>query len=71
MAVWVQADIDSLKAAVASGILTVRYDGPPGRTIQYQSLAEMRNLLAEMVAEVGNTAGTRSSYRYGATRKGF
>lgn len=71
MSLWVQADIDALKAAIASGILTVRYDGPPGRTITYQSLAEMRSLLAEMVAEVAGEAGTRTGYRFAAHRKGF
>jgi hypothetical protein len=30
---WTQADIDKLKAAVASGALTVSYDGPPRRSI--------------------------------------
>lgn len=71
MAIWAQADIDNLKTAIASGVLTVRYDGPPGRTITYQSLAEMRSLLAEMIADVGNAAGTRKPYRLISTRKGF
>jgi hypothetical protein len=64
---WTQADIDRLKEAVASGILTVRYDGPPGRTITYQSLGEMRALLAEMQRE---TRGS-TPYRLAQTRKGF
>lgn len=70
MATWTQADIDNLKAAVASGLLSVRYDGPPGRTIVYQSLAEMRSLLASMQAEVGAASGRRS-FRRVATSKGF
>lgn len=70
MAIWTQADIDALKAAVASGILTVSYSGPPARTITYQSLDAMRALLAEMVADVGSEAGTRRRYRRGAI-KGF
>lgn len=64
---WTQAEVDTLKAAVASGILTVRYDGPPARTITYQSLAEMRSLLAEMQSSV---AGQPSTTRYVSTRKG-
>jgi hypothetical protein len=64
---WTQADIDRLKEAVASGILTVRYDGPPGRTITYQSLGEMRSLLAEMQRE---TRGS-TPYRLVQTRKGL
>lgn len=64
---WTQTDIEKLKVAVASGILTVRYDGPPGRTITYQSLAEMRALLAEMQRQVKGAP----TYRLAQTRKGF
>lgn len=64
---WTQADIDALKAAVASGILTVSYDGPPRRTIQYQSLAAMEALLNRMVAKVDG----RTSYRRVRWHKGF
>lgn len=71
MATWTQADIDSLKVAVASGVLTVSYSGPPARSQTYQSLDEMRALLAEMVAQVGNDAGTRQPFRYVKTTKGF
>lgn len=66
MAVWTQAEYDTLKAAVASGVLSVSYAGPPQRTLTYQSLAEMRKLLAEMAASLG--LGT--PYRLAATRKG-
>ena len=70
MAIWTQTDVDSLKVAISSGILTVSYAGPPARTITYQSLSEMRKLLADMVADVETTAGRRSSYRLVSTRKG-
>lgn len=46
---WTQADIDSLKSAIASGALTVRFKD---RTVTYRSLAEMREILAMMTAEV-------------------
>jgi len=69
--VWTQSDVDNLKAAVAGGILSVRYDGPPGRTVMYQSLDQMRALLAEMVAEVAGSQGTRRGYRLASSRKGF
>ena len=69
--VWTQTDIDKLKAAIAGGVLSVRYDGPPGRTITYQSLSEMRKLLAEMIASVATAAGTRTTTRLAKTRKGF
>jgi hypothetical protein len=71
MATWTQADLDTLKAAVASGILTVTYSGPPSRTITYQNLDAMRRLLGEMNAELANAAGTRSGYKLIATRKGL
>jgi hypothetical protein len=67
VATWSQTDIDTLKAAVASGILTVSYDGPPRRTIQYQNLRDMRDLLAEMTRQVG----TAPSYRRVSFSKGF
>ena len=70
MGIWTQSDIDTLKAAVASGVMQVRYDGPPARMVQYQSLREMRELLASMVADVAASAGG-TSYVLAATRKGF
>jgi hypothetical protein len=71
MGTWTQTDVDTLKAAIGSGILTVSYAGPPSRTITYQNVDAMRRLLAEMVADVANTAGTRTGYRLVATRKGL
>jgi len=70
MSTWTQADIDTLRAAVASGILTVRYDGPPKRELTYQSLAEMRSLLSEMQQAVAAAAGGKP-YRFASTRKGL
>jgi hypothetical protein len=65
---WTAEDITTLKAAVASGVLSVEYSGPPARRITYQSLSEMRALLAEMVAHVD---GSRRPYRLAQTKKGF
>jgi hypothetical protein len=67
MAIWTQADIDTLKAAVASGVLTVSYAGPPARSQTYQSLDAMRSLLAEMVRQVTQP----TTFRHAAFRKGF
>lgn len=64
---WTPEEIATLRAAVASGVLTVHYDGPPRRSVTYQSLAEMRALLASMV----QASGGGTSYRLGATRKGL
>lgn len=71
MPIWTQADLDTLKSAVASGVLTVIYDGPPRRQVTYQNLTEMRRLLSEMVADVGRTAGTGTAYRLVSTSKGL
>jgi len=56
---WTQADIDALKIAIASGISTVKYAGPPAREVTYHSLDEMRSLLAEMVRSVTGAPATR------------
>jgi hypothetical protein len=53
---WTQADIDALKTAIKSGARVVKY---ADRTVEYHSLTEMRSLLAEMVADVGASAGSK------------
>lgn len=57
--IWTQADIDKLKVAIASGVLTVKYEGPPARETTYQSLGAMRSLLAEMVRQVSKPSPFR------------
>lgn len=69
--VWTEDDIATLKAALASGILTVSYSGPPSRTVTYQSTTAMLALLKDITAQVGNAAGTRRPYRFAVTKKGF
>lgn len=64
---WTQADIDTLRAAVAGGVLTVKYAGPPQRELTYQSLTEMRSLLAGMNRQVTSAP----SYRLVSHSKGF
>jgi hypothetical protein len=68
---WTETEIESLRKAIASGVLTVSYDGPPRRQITYQSLKEMRDLLTEMTASASAAAGTGNPYRLAATRKGL
>ena len=58
---------DALQAAISTGVLTVLFGG---RSTTYQSLAEMRSLLAEMERELATTAGTYRTFRLAATRKG-
>lgn len=64
---WTQADIDTLKAAIASGISTVSYAGPPARSITYQSTDAMLKALSLMERSVGDGV----PYRLAKTRKGF
>lgn len=71
MATWTQADVDNLKVAIASGVLSVRYDGPPARTITYQSLGDMRALLSSMQQDVARSQGKSTTYRLAGTTKGF
>ena len=71
MATWTQEEYDALRAAVASGVLTVKYAGPPAREITYQSLSDMRALLAEMAASIADQNGGATRFRRAAFRKGF
>lgn len=70
MSTWASGDIAALKAAVASGVLTVLYDGPPKRMVTYQSIDAMRALLANMVQDVNAQNGGRN-YSVAKTSKGF
>lgn len=65
---WTQADIDTLRTAIASGILSVSYAGPPSRTITYQSTDAMLKALSLMERSV---SGGGTPYRLATTRKGF
>jgi hypothetical protein len=64
---FTQTDIDTLKAAIASGILRVRYSD---REVTYQSTADMLQALSLMEQEVNAAAGT-PSYGLFNTTKGF
>lgn len=46
---WTQSDIDALKAAMAQGIKRVRY---VSGEVEYQSVDDMRKVLADMQREV-------------------
>jgi len=56
---WTQADLDALKKAVASGVLTVLYEGPPKRSVTYADLSAMRALLAEMNRQITGAPNNR------------
>lgn len=62
---WTQTDIDTLKAAIGSGILQVAY---ADRTITYKSNEQQLQALALMEREVN--ADTSQPYRLASTSKG-
>lgn len=51
-------DIDTLKTAIATGALRVRY--ADGREVTYRTLAEMRETLRMMNGEVAGSPGSSS-----------
>lgn len=71
MANWTQEDIDTLKAAIGGGVLSVSYAGPPARSITYQSLDAMRALLADMTRGVNAASPAAVTSRRAVVRSGF
>lgn len=67
MPTWTQSEITALRAAVASGVLSVRY---ADRTVTYHSLAEMRDLLADMERAAARAGGS-PSFSVVTTSKGL
>lgn len=63
---YTAAERDTLQAAIASGVLSVSANG---KTVQYQSLAEMREVLAEMERQLAAAGGTGRPYRLAVTSK--
>jgi len=50
---WTQADIDALKKAMKTGVRRVEFgSGETKRVVEYRSLAEMKETLADMEEEV-------------------
>lgn len=63
---WTEAQLAALDAAIARGVLTVRY---ADREVTYHSAADMLRLRATMAQAIAAAAGT-SSTRYAAHSKG-
>lgn len=61
---WTQADIDTLRAAIATGARRVKFGaGPDARETEFRSLSDMRATLAMIEAEVAGAApAPRVSY---------
>jgi hypothetical protein len=50
---YTQADLDAIKAAIATGALRVKFgSGPDSREVEYRSLSDMNATLAQIEAEV-------------------
>lgn len=64
---WTQAEIDILKASIASGERRVKYQD---KEVEYRSLAEMKEILRGMEAEVSPSSVTCSTRRTGYYSKG-
>lgn len=64
---WTTQQRDELEAAIASGVLTVEYSGPPARKQTYQSIDAMLKVLALMNRQLEGAP----TYRLASTRKGL
>lgn len=54
-----QSDVDALKEAIATGALSVKFgSGPDSREVRYRSLAEMKQILSDMIAESSPAASS-------------
>jgi hypothetical protein len=62
----VQAQLDAINTAIASGATRVSYDG---KSVEYRSLAEMRAVRDALMRELG--IRVRSRRRVGAYNPGF
>lgn len=61
---WTQSDIDTLKLAIATGTKRVEFGSGETRRVQeFRSLAEMKEILADMTDDVlGASAPQRTAY---------
>lgn len=63
---WTQAHIDALREAIALGAKKVKYFD---KEIEYRSISEMRDILAEMEADV-NPSINKTRRKYAAVSSG-
>lgn len=56
MAAFTQAQLDAIKRAYATGVTRVTYEG---KTTEYRSLAEMRQIIATIEADLAAQAGRK------------
>lgn len=66
---WTQDDVDALKVAIATGVKDVQYSD--GSRMTYRSLAEMKDILGGMEAEIAGATAKRARTVRVNTTKGF
>jgi hypothetical protein len=60
---YTQDDLAKLKKAIATGARKVRFgSGDSAHETEFRTLAEMKQIVADMEAEVGGGATSRASY---------
>lgn len=64
---WTQTDIDALKEAIASGLLSVQYTD---NSVRYQSTSDQLAALAAMEAEVAGESGSGSRSTFAGFQSG-
>lgn len=69
MTIYVQADLDAIDRAIASGTLAVRF--ADGRQVTYRALADLMRARAHVAAELAAAAGRRISAVYAGGQKGL
>lgn len=55
------SDLTALETALASGELTVEYDG---RRVTFRSVAELRSAIEYVKGEIASAAGTRTTQSF-------
>jgi len=65
---YTEAQAQALREALASGVLTVEYDG---KRITYRSVAEIKEALAQVETALARDAGKRVRQIRVVTNKGF
>jgi hypothetical protein len=65
---YTEAQAQALREALASGVLTVEYDG---KRVTYRSVAEIKEALAQVETALARDAGKRVRQIRVVTNKGF
>lgn len=65
---WTQTDIDALKSAIARGVKLVRQGH---EIVEYATIAEMRQALSVMQAEIGGVDRNAMTVLYPTTSRGL